>query len=311
MSETSHHLPKAKIQKDALSWFFWALPVCAAGLCIWFLLHDFVLSGPTVTIYFQNAEGLQEQNSMIKYRGIAIGQVETLNLAKDGQTVAVKVKLDRSARKIARAGSVFWIVRPQLRLGAISGLQTIVSGSYVTVQPGSGPATNIFIGAAEAPIVPVPGITITLLANSLNSLQKQSGVFYRGLQVGEVTGIRLGENSRFVVVTARIERNYAPLVREDSQFWNAGGINAHVGLFSGLRISAESAATLVSGGVAFATPENYGPEATNGSIYSLSEKPDPSWQDWNPFIPLGQTPEATGKAKNSRSQLDSTAGKGK
>lgn len=292
-SEAIHRLPKAKIQKDALSWFFWLLPIGAAAMCGWFVLHDFVFAGPTITVYFQDAQGLQEQNSMIKYRGIQVGEIQSLKLTKNGQTVAVKIKLDHSASELARQGSIFWIVRPQLKLGAVSGLQTIVSGSYVTVQPGTGPRTNVFTGAAEAPIVPIPGIKITLLANSLDSLENQSGIFYRGIQVGEVTGVHLDENARFVVVEARIRQEYAPLVRHDSQFWNAGGINAHVGLFTGLQITAESAATLVSGGIAFATPENYGNPATNGSVFFISEKPDPKWQAWNPYIPLGQTSEAS------------------
>jgi paraquat-inducible protein B len=308
MSESAHRLPKAKIQKDALSWFFWMLPVGAAGLCAWFILHDFVFTGPTITVYFQDAQGLQEQNSMLKYRGIQIGVIQSLRLAKDKQDVAVKIKLAYSARDIAREGSVFWIVRPELKLGAVSGLQTIVSGSYVAVQPGTGARTNDFTGSPEAPIVLDPGITITLLANELNSLENQSGIFYHGIQVGEVTGIRLDDNARFVVVAARIRQDYAALVRQDSQFWNAGGINAHVGLFSGLEISAQSAATLVSGGIAFATPENYGPAATNGSVFFLNEKADPKWQTWSPYVPLGQTPETT-KTKNRMPQIGSQIGK--
>jgi len=302
MNDTVHHLPKAKIQKDPLAWFFWALPVAAAMLCAWFILHDFVFAGPTITIYFQDAQGLQEQNSMLRYRGIRVGNVTSLKLARDGQMVVVRVKLEHSAANIARQGSLFWIVRPQLKLGEVSGLQTIVSGSYIAVQPGDGVRTNVFTAIAEAPIVPVPGITITLLANNLDSLENQSGIFYRGVQVGEVTGLQLGQNSRFVVVQARIRQEYAPLVRDNSEFWNAGGINAHVGLFSGLQISAESAATLVSGGIAFATPENYGAAATNGTVFSLNEKPDPKWQNWNPAIPLGQTPQAS-KTNNAMPQI--------
>ena len=93
-----------------------------------------------------------------------------------------------------------------------------------------------------------------------------------------------------MVVHARILENYAPLVRVDSKFWNAGGINAHLGLFSGLDISAQSARTLVSGGLAFATPETYGPQATNGTIFVLNDKEDKAWEDWNPNIPLQGVP---------------------
>ncbi|HEY1788647.1 MAG TPA: MlaD family protein [Verrucomicrobiae bacterium] len=307
-NEAIHSLPKAKVQKDPLAWFFWALPVAAAGLCCWFVLHDFVFAGPTITIYLPDAQGLQEQNSMLRYRGIKVGDIVSLKLGGDQKMVAVRVKLNHSASDLARQGSLFWIVRPQLKLGAVSGLQTIVSGSYITVQPGNGARTNVFTGVAEAPIVLLPGIDVTLLANNLDSLENQSAILYRGVQAGEVTGVHLGENARFVVVTARIWQQYAPLVRADSQFWNAGGINAHLGLFSGLQISAESAATLVSGGIAFATPEDFGSAATNGSVFLMSEKPDPKWEAWSPNIALGPTPEAQ-KVKTSVAQIGSQISK--
>jgi paraquat-inducible protein B len=302
MSDKTHPLPKAKIQKDALSWFFWTLPVGAAALCGWFLLHDFVFAGPTVTIYFDQADGLQVQNTMVKYRGINIGQVESLKLADGGQRVAVRAKLQHFATDLARQGSVFWIVRPELKLGAISGLRTIVSGNYVTVQPGGGARTNVFVGAEQAPIQPIPSINITLLADNLGSLENQSPVFYRGIQVGEVMDFQLGKNAENVIVHARIRQDYAPLVRVDSKFWNAGGINVHVGLFSGLEMNAESAQTLVSGGVAFATPEKYGAPATNGTVLLLNDKEDTSWEQWNPIIPLGAMPEGE-KSKNSIPQI--------
>jgi paraquat-inducible protein B len=291
MSEKTKTLPKAKIEKDFMTWFIWLLPVAAAGLCGWFLLHDFVFSGPTVTIYFQDADGLQEQNSMVKYRGIKIGQIDSLKLADKTGRVEVRTKLDRSAADVARQGSVFWIVRPQVKLGAISGLQTIVSGNYIDVQPGTGERTNTFVGAEEAPIQPAPGIIITLLADDLGAIESQSQIFYRGIQVGEVLDYRLSDNSRYILVHARIHKDYVPLVRVDSKFWNAGGINAHLGLFSGLEISAESASTLLSGGIAFATPTQYGVPATNGSVFYLNDKEDETWEGWNPVIMLKSLPE--------------------
>lgn len=294
MSGKAHSLPKAKIQKDVLTWFFWTLPVGAAALCGWFLLNDFVFAGPTITIYFQNADGLQEENSMVKFRGINIGQVTTLKLADKGGRVAVRVKLDYFARDIARQGSIFWIVQPEVKLGAIQGLQTIVSGNYITVQPGKGEPTKVFIGSEEAPIQPVPGIIITLLADDLSGIQNLSQISFRGVQVGEVTDFRLGDDSRHIVVHARIHQDYVPLVRTNTKFWNAGGINAHLGLFSGLNVSAESAQTLISGGIAFATPTDYGPAATNGTIFVLNDKGDPAWLDWNPVIPLHPVPAEPG-----------------
>jgi paraquat-inducible protein B len=292
MNETMHALPKAKIEKSHLSLFLWLIPMAAALLCAWYLGRDYIFAGPTITIYFQNAGGLQEQTSLVQYRGVKIGEVQSLKLTQDRQRVAVKVQLDTAAASIAQAGSVFWIVRPELKLGAVSGLRTIVLGNYITVQPGHGARTNIFIGVEKAPIEPIKALDIVLLAVKLDSLQPQSPVFYRGIQVGEVLDCRLSDDARDVLIHARISEQYVALVRLNSKFWNAGGIDFHLGLFSGAKITAESAQTLISGGVAFATPPDFQNAATNGAVFSLNEKSDATWEKWSPAIPLHSVPEA-------------------
>ncbi|MGD1088426.1 MAG: MlaD family protein [Verrucomicrobiota bacterium] len=292
MNEERVALPKAKIEKSRLGWFLWLIPIAAALLCVWYVCCDIIFAGPVITIYFQNAAGLQEQNSLVRYRGVRIGEVETLKLTKDRQRVAVKARLDPSALSIARQGSIFWIVRPELKLGSVSGLQTIVSGDYVTVQPGNGARTNLFIGAEKEPVEPIKALDIILLAPRLGSLQPQSPVFYRDIQVGDVLDCRLSDDARAVVIRARILEEYAPLVRINSKFWNAGGINFHFGLFSGVNISAESAQTLISGGIAFATPPDFQSAVTNGAVFILNEKSKDEWEKWSPAIPLPSMPEA-------------------
>ncbi len=289
------HLPKAKIEKSYLTWILWLVPIGAAALCGYFICRDVFFTGPTITIYFQNADGLQAGNSDVRYRGVKIGEVETLNLSKDRQRVAVKAQLNATAASVARQGSQFWIVRPQVKLGAISGLQTIVGGNYVNVEPGDGARTNTFIGMESEPVKPIPALDIILLAQKRDSLEEQSPIFYHEIQVGEVMSCQLGKDPRHVVVHARIREEYAPLLRENSKFWNAGGINFHIGLFSGAEISAESAQTLLSGGIAFATPPDFQAPATNGDVFELYEKEADSWKDWNPYIPLQTTPAITNK----------------
>jgi len=291
MNDKLHALPKAKIAKSHLSLFLWLIPIAAALLCAWYLSRDFIFAGPTITIYFQNAEGLQDQVSLVQYRGVKIGQVESLNITQDRQRVAVRARLDASAASLAQEGSVFWIVRPEIKLGSVSGLRTIVLGNYITVQPGNGARTNLFLGVEKEPIEPIKALDIVLLATKLDSLQPQSPVFYRGVQVGEVLDCRLSDDARKVLIHARIEEENASLVRMNSKFWNAGGIDFHLGLFSGAKISAESAQTLISGGIAFATPPDFQGAATNGAVFLLNEKNDAEWEKWMPAIPLRSGPE--------------------
>ena len=293
MNEGASTLPKAKMEKSHFSAFLWLIPIAAALLCAWYLCRDFIFAGPTITIYFANADGLQEANSLLQYRGVKIGEVESLQLTADRQRVAVKAQLETSAANIARQGSIFWIVRPELKLGAVSGLRTIVVGNYIAVQPGNGERTNLFHGVENEPIEPVKALDFVLLATKLDSLQPQSPVFYRGVQVGEVLDCRLSDDAREVIIHARIREEYAPLVRINTKFWNVGGISFHIGFFSGAKISAESAQTLISGGIAFATPTDFQNAVTNGAVFKLNEKSEADWEKWSPAIPLHSLPAAS------------------
>lgn len=285
--------PRAKVEKSRMNLLLWLIPVAAALLCAWYAVRDLVFAGPTITIYFENVDGLQPENTLLQYRGERIGEVETLKLTPDQQRVAVTAKLDRFAAGLAREGAVFWIVRPEFKPGAVSGLGTLVSGNYINVQPGDGALTNSFSGAEKEPIEPIQALAIVLLTPKLGSLQPRSPIFYRDVQVGEVVSCRLSEDAREVVIHARVAEEYAPLVRVNSKFWNAGGINFHIGLFSGATISAESAQTLISGGIAFATPPDFQAAVTNGAEFILNEKPGDDWAKWSPAIPLQSVPEAT------------------
>jgi paraquat-inducible protein B len=145
----------------------------------------------------------------------------------------------------------------------------------------------VFQGVETEPLSEEPeALLIVLKAPDLGSLQKSSAIFYRGIKVGEVLFFQLAEDSREVVIHARIHQEYKPLVRSNSRFWNAGGIDVHFGLFKGIQVSAESAATLVSGGIEFATPPELADLATNGAAFTLYEKPEDKWKTWMPVIPL-------------------------
>jgi paraquat-inducible protein B len=294
-SDSGVSLPKAEIKKTRRSWWLWLIPLGAAALCAWFVYRDYIATGPLVTISFQDASGLEANNTQIRYLGATVGQVKSLELTKDNQHVEVKARLAGSAAQLARVGTVFWIVRPELKVGAISGLRTIISGEYVAVRPGNGPRTNDFVGAEKEPLAEQPAaLQITLLLPNLGSLQEQSSIYYRGIQVGEVLKYQLASDAQGIVLQARIRKEYAPLVRENSKFWNAGGLDFRFGLFRGAEISAESAKTLLSGGIEFNTPPEVGRPATDGAVFRLYEKPDETWKNSMPLIHLNlpaQAPE--------------------
>ncbi len=299
-------LPKARVTKPRPAWLLWLVPVGAAALCVWFIYRDFVAAGPLITILFRDAEGLEAGNTAVNYRGAQVGVVKDLALTKNDEYVKVKVRLVSSAKNLARSGSVFWIVRPELKVGTISGLRTIISGEYVTVQPGNGAPTNSFKGADEPPIPEQPNsLHLHLITTELGSLREQSPLIYRGIEVGQVQRYQLSANGADVIVEVLIRGEYAPLVRQNTKFWNAGGLDFKFGLLHGAEITAESPATLLTGGIEFATPPESAPAAAEGALFELYSKPAKEWKEWRPSVKLNlpnRAPETTRPSPGSLGQ---------
>jgi paraquat-inducible protein B len=267
----------------------WVVPILAALIAGYLVYERVQQSGPRITIRFKEGLGLKPGQSAIKYRGVTVGEVRALVLSRDLQTVEVKVRLDKGASALAKEGSVFWIVRPEVGLGNITGLGTIISGPYIEALPGNGPARDTFEGSANSPAaLQEKGLKITLIAAERGSLRPGSPVYYRGIEVGAVQNHRLSDDARRVEVDVFIHQRYAPLVRADSKFWNVSGVNVDVGLFRGAQVNIESLKSLVSGGLSFATPDGakLGEAARDGAIFPLYGEPKKEWLEWSPSIPL-------------------------
>jgi paraquat-inducible protein B len=281
-------LPEAKIKKQSRISVVWIVPLVAAIVGGWLFFKNVRQAGPVISIQFDDGNEIEANQTTLRYRGMRVGDVLLVRLTKDAQHVEVQARLDKSAESLARVGSVFWIVRPEVGAGGLRGLETIISGPYIQVQPGGGKEQKKFIGAEEPPVLKTPdgGMEIVLTTPNLGSLTVGAPVYYRGIEVGSVKYFVLGNDSTTVDVHILIGTNFTPLVRTDSQFWNAGGIGIRFGLFSGLNMSAESLKSLVIGGIAFATPPAPGIMATNGSIFPLNETADEKWLKWSPAIAI-------------------------
>ena len=204
----------------------------------------------------------------------------------------VKARLKRSAAALAGSGAQFWIVSPKIGFSGISGLDTIISGSYIGVKPGKGPRVKFFEGLEDPPLGDMDntGLKIIIKADKLGSLHPGAPVYYREVKVGDVETCELAENGQSVDINVGIFKKYAPLVCDNSQFWNASGIGMSVGLF-GAKIKSESVEAILTGGIAFATPDNeqMGPPSKSGAIFSLYDNPKDEWLKWKPDIDLSGT----------------------
>jgi len=283
---TGEELPKARTRKRRLFRLVWVVPFVAALVAGWLVLDRMREFGPTITIKFADGGGLRVGQTMIKYRGVQIGEVTGIELSEDHAQVLVKARLRRSAAAIAREGATFWIVRPQVGLGNITGLGTVFQGPEIQALPGKGDPTRLFTGLESAPVgLETAGLKIVLRAERPKSVKPFSPVYYRGVEVGVVQKIDLGPNSSTADIQVLIWERYAPLVRTGSAFWNASGASVTGGLLRGMQVEVESLRALVAGGVEFASPEG-SPRAKPGTVYFLHESPRNEWLAWAPRIPI-------------------------
>jgi paraquat-inducible protein B len=282
-------LPAARIRRRR--WGFsvvWVVPVVAAIVAGYLVYGRVQELGPTITIKFKDGAGVKAGQTEIRYRGVPIGEVREIELSEGGEYVAVNARLRRSAATIAREGSVFWIVRPEVGPGTISGLSTVFTGPYIQVLPGSGKPRLEFTGLERPPpALERAGLKIILATANLGSVRSGSPVYYRGIEVGSITDTELSRDATSAHVHLFIRQRFARLVRLGSRFWIVSGLDVNVSLLKGVEINLESLRSLVTGGIAFATPEGPNPPpAKDGMIFVLHDKPEKEWLEWAPKIPI-------------------------
>jgi paraquat-inducible protein B len=198
--------------------------------------------------------------------------------------VLVKARLRRTATALATEGAVFWIVRPQVGWGNVTGLSTVISGPEIQVLAGKGEPQRSFKGLERAPVaLGQAGLKVVLKAERPVSLRPNSPIYYRGVEVGTVQEIDLSPNATAADIHIIIWQRYAPLVRTGSAFWDASGLSLKGGLLKGMEIEIESLRALVAGGIEFASPEK-SPPAKSGTVFFLHAAPRKEWLAWNPRI---------------------------
>ncbi len=235
-------------------WIFTLISCLIAG---WLIFKSISNAGERIQISFENAQGIQAGRTTIRYHGIEIGLIKKVTLKPDLKSVQAEAEIYPEATKILRENTKFWVVRPKASITEISGLDTLVSGIYIAVQPGEGDSAFSFIAKDDAPFEALhdKGLLIHLAATDLGSLNIGSGVYFKKIKVGEVGSYRLDEALGQVILSVNIKQEYASLVNEDSRFWNVSGISASINS-SGVNLNLESLSSLIAGGITFDSPKD-------------------------------------------------------
>lgn len=268
-NEIDENTPSVEIRRDRGISPLWLLPLLAFSLAGWLVYKALNEAGQRVQIYFEDAQGLVAGRTTIRYQGLEVGMVRDITLSKDLSNIYVDADIYPEAAQILNAGTRFWLVKPKASLTGISGLDALVSGNYIAIQPGEGEPETKFI-ALDGPPADTPaqeGLTVSLRSDDLGSVSVGSTIIYKKIPIGEVYNYELDDKNDSVIIHTLIQEKYAHLITTQSRFWNVSGIGANIG-FNGLDVQFESLSALLGGAIAVDSPDA-GEAVSNNQEFKL------------------------------------------
>jgi len=236
-----------------LVWILPAMVVLVGGFVV---VRERLAQGTSIEIRFENAEGLEANKTKVRYKDVDIGEVRDIRVGDDRREVIVTADIHRNASAYLVDDTRFWVVRPRVSGAGVSGLATLVSGAFISVDVGHSAAKrDHFVGLEVPPIVTadLPGREFILHADDLGSLDIGSSVFYRHITAGQIVGYNLDPGGAGVTIKVFINAPFDVYVTGETRFWQASGIDMSVNA-DGVKLRTESLASILEGGVAFGSP---------------------------------------------------------
>jgi paraquat-inducible protein B len=266
--------PQATVRKHRLRpSYAWIVPIVAAAVGGFLFYRTQIDVGPTIEITFADGTNITNGSKLV-YRGVEVGTVQSVQLDASLNHVDIMALLDKPAAGLAREGSQFWIVEPRVSVGQVTGLDTLLSGSYIQVAPGAGAPSRTFAGVPQPPVL-TPGeqdLLIYLESDDATSLALNAPVSYRGIAIGKITAITLPQDGARVQLDVAIAPEHAALVRTNSVFWRTSGVHFDLQPLDP-KINISSVESLIRGGIAFATPGEPGEAAGANAVFELLDQP--------------------------------------
>jgi paraquat-inducible protein B len=269
-----NELPEASLERKKRRRIsvVWIIPILAAVIALGIAIQRAMNEGPTITIAFKAAEGVEAGKTFIKYKDVTIGQVTTVQLSEDYTGVVIQAKIAKHAAALLVEDTKFWIVSPRASLSGISGLGTLLSGNYIGMQVGKSTTRRRSFTGLDVPptITDQPGRQFMLRAASLGSVGIGAPIYYRSLSAGQVAGYSLAADGKSIDMTVFVNAPYDKYVTARTRFWNASGIDVSAGA-DGVRVHTESLVAVLAGGLAFDTPDFLpaGEAAATDTVFTL------------------------------------------
>ncbi|MBC3862048.1 MCE family protein [Undibacterium jejuense] len=254
----------------------WIVPFIAALIGLWLVIHSITSQGPVITITFKSAEGLEVGKTKLRYKDVDVGQVKAISLSSDRKNVIVTAQLIKSAADILATDTRFFVVRPRISGGSVSGLSTLLSGAYISVDVGvAKDSTDEFTGLETPPLVTRDSVghEFILHGKQIGSINYGSPVYFRHIDAGHVTQYSLDKDGKGITLRVFIDAPYDQYVNTQTRFWHASGVEVSLDA-NGVKVATESLTSILDGGLAFQDVDDAPPglkPADNGTVFSLFE----------------------------------------
>lgn len=265
----SRSVPK-KRTRLSLVWF---IPILAAIIGAWVAVTRILSEGPKITIVFKSAEGLEAGKTKIHYNGVDVGTIKNIRLSDDHLRVITTAEMAPKTEEFLVEDTKFWVVRPRISGANVTGLGTLISGSYIGMEIGSSKEERSDFVALETPPVitgQTPGRFFILKTKDLGSLDTGTPIYFRRLQVGQVASYDLDKDGKNLTVKVFVRAPYDQYVNPDTRFWHASGVDVSLSA-SGLTVQTQSVLSILIGGIAFETAPNVLvlPPADGNTVFAL------------------------------------------
>jgi paraquat-inducible protein B len=253
-SEDEYEAKDAFLSKRIDLPLVWFLPLIALLVSAWLIYKSASEKGLIITINFPTAEGLEVDKTKIRYLNVDVGKVTAISINDDLKTIRVTAQMNSTATEYLKEGTSFWVVRPQVGLSGISGLGTLLSGSYIGLKPGTGERQLHFTGLTVPPILKtqIDGKQFILETNNLGSMRPGTPINFHGIPVGEVLSHTLSDQANAIHLTVFINAPYDQFVRKNTRFWIDSGVDLSASA-DGFKVRTGPLVSLLSGGIAFRT----------------------------------------------------------
>ena len=255
-SEHTHQQSTATVKHaPPFNILVWIIPALALLTGAWLLFQHIRNTGPEITLYLNDADGIEINSTAIKVLNVTVGKVTAITISPDEKGVQIKAKMSADVKDMLRKDTQFWIVKPRIDQSGVTGLNTLVSGSYIAFTPGHSKERTYSFKVLDLPPVSAisqNGIRLNLKGHSDKLLTAGSPLLYGDMSAGQIEKAYFDPKDGSVHYQIFVNSPYDSLINDKVKFWLQTGLQIKAS-GGGVHIDSAPLPALLSGAIAFKT----------------------------------------------------------